>query len=389
MKLRKVLLLGGVLLGLLVSQRGAIADAVTGARIPCGQKLYEALSSQQETIHIAGYGLSEQELKEQWNHVIYSNADLFFVSDTYTYTLIGDRVWSVTPGYAVAGPELEKARDLYQQALDRIRAHYDPSWTQLQTALFFHDYLCMVYRYDESLTRHTAYEFLTDRTGVCQAYTLVYAALLNAYGIPCDYVVSREMNHTWNVVTIDGAPYNVDVTYDDPTADRLGKASHKHFLLSDQALSKTHRFTPQEGFGRCTDTRYDSGAVWEGVDSGFVPIGDSFYFIKEGDLYRWQGGQPEYLETIFATWFTQDGDGSYWTGNHSSLWAHGDRLLYNKPDCILSYAPDTGIFTYVYQNRLPQDIYGFSYLDGTLTLQLAGSPNEAGQLYTVEDHQLP
>ena len=175
--------------------------------------------SEQNTIYLIGYDLNETELYDAWCEVAYTKAELFFVKDEYRYTMLGDRVLYVSPTYLISGSELEHARQVYRDALDAIRTEYDPDWTDLETALFFHDYLCMRYSYDESLTRYTAYEMLTEGTGVCQAYALIYADLLNDFGIECGYVVSREMNHAWNVVTIDGEKYNVDVTYDDPVAN--------------------------------------------------------------------------------------------------------------------------------------------------------------------------
>lgn len=383
--LLKLLVLTAIILGVGYFQRSAIGDIIDSTEMPCEEKLYEGLMAEQDKIFLVGYDLTESELYDIWCDVAYTKADLFFVDDEYRYTMLGSRILYVSPSYTMQGDGLKAARQLYSDALDAIRSQYDPNWTQLETALFFHDYLCMRYSYDESLTYYTAYDMLSKSTGVCQAYALIYAQLLESFGIECGYVISEEMNHAWNVVTIDGVKYNVDVTYDDPTSDRRGRASHQYFLLSDAALSADHSFTPAEGYGQCTDTRYDSGAVWEGVKSGFVPVGDDFYFIKSGMLYRWDGGEPEYIDTIFATWFTGMGNDSYWKGNHSTLWYHEGLVLYSKPKTILSYDPATGIFINQYQYNGSEDIYGFSYIDGELVLQVGYSPNEPGELIIAEE----
>lgn len=384
MRVLKVLFTLTLIVALAFTQRTAIDDIIDSTEMPCEEKLYEALMAQQDTIYLIGYNLGESELYDIWCDVAYTKADLFFVDDEYRYTMIGDTILYVSPDYTISDKELTAARQLYTDALAEIRSCYNPNWTQLETALFFHDYLCMRYSYDESLTRYSAYEMVTEGTGVCQAYALIYAELLSSFGIECDYVVSAEMNHAWNVVTIDGVKYNVDVTYDDPTSDKRGRASHKYFLLSDEALSADHSFTAEEGYGQCTDTRYDSGAVWEDVRTGFVPVGDDFYFIKSGMLYRWDGGEPQYIDTIYATWFTGLGNSSYWKGNHSTLWAHDGLVLYSKPKAILSYDPATGEFAYRYQYDGTEDIYGFSYINGELVLQVGFSPNEPGELIVAE-----
>ncbi|MBQ3010981.1 MAG: hypothetical protein IJD81_07285 [Oscillospiraceae bacterium] len=365
-------------------QRDPIGDLIDSTKMPCEEKIYEALMDYRENFYLIGYDLEDQELFEIWCDVAYTEADLFFVADEYHFTMLGDKVLAVQPIYTMTEQELAEARQMYAAALEKLRSFYDPDWNQLETALFYHDYLCMCYGYDESLSRYSAYELLTEGIGVCQSYALLYAELMNGFGIECDYVISSEMNHMWNVVTIDGVKYNVDVTYDDPTSDRRGRASHTYFLRSDAGLTD-HSFTAEEGYGQCTDTRYDEGAVWDGVRSGFVPVDGSFFFIKSGMLYRWDGGEPQYIDTIFATWFTGLGNDSYWKGNHSTLWFHDGLVLYSKPKQILSYAPATGIFVNRYQYSGSEDIYGFSYIDGELVLQIGTSPNEPGRLIVAEE----
>ena len=56
-------------------------------------------------------------------------------------------------------------------------------------------------------------------------------------------------------LTIDGKQYNADVTYDDPTPDRLGKVSHRYFLRSDDYFTESHQYSAAEGCGQCTDSR--------------------------------------------------------------------------------------------------------------------------------------
>ncbi|MBQ3258457.1 MAG: hypothetical protein IJA67_13785 [Oscillospiraceae bacterium] len=382
--MRKSTIISLVILALvLCTQLGNVRDLLNSRSMDCEEMIYNALWEERDSLSLMGYGLTPHELNAHWSHVIHDHGELFYVADRYEYKSIGDLVLSVHPIYAVSGDERELAQQLYSDTIQDILDAVQPTWTDLQTALYLHDYLCSHYAYDESLQRYSAYELLTEGKGVCQAYTLVYDALLTACGIESSYVISREMNHSWNVVTIDGKRYNVDVTYDDPSPDHLGKAFHTHFLCSDAKLAEDHSFTPEEGFGQCTDSFYDSGALWETVSTAFVPIGDRFYYIKSGMLYQWDGSRSEYIDTIYATWFTDRGDQSYWRGNYSALLAHEGKLLYSKPDCIMAYDPADGSFEVFYKHTYGPDIYGFQIKDDQLLLQVSASPNEAGQVISV------
>lgn len=369
---------------LLCTQLGNLRDFLNSRTMECEEMIYNALWEERDSIALASYRLTPEELDAHWNHVIYDNAELFYVANRYEYKAIGNFVLSAHPLYAVSGDELDLARQVYSDTMQSILDTVHPQWTDLQTALYLHDYLSSHYTYDESLQRYSAYELLTEGTGVCQAYTLVYDALLTACGIESSYVISRDMNHSWNVISIDGKRYNVDVTYDDPTPDRLGKVSHDNFLCSDSKFAETHRHSPDEGFGQCTDSFYDSSAVWENVQTAFVPIGQDFYYIKSGMLYRWDGSSSEYIDTIYATWFTDRGDMSYWKGNYSTLLPYEGKLLYSKPDCIMSYDPASGTFDIFYKHTGSPDIYGFQIKDDQLLLQLSTSPNDEGIIQTAK-----
>ena len=47
------------------------------------------------------------------------------------------------------------------------------------------------------------------------------------------------MNHAWNLIKIDGEWYHIDVTWDDPTPDLLGRVNHVFFLISDDAIASS------------------------------------------------------------------------------------------------------------------------------------------------------
>jgi hypothetical protein len=96
---------------------------------------------------------------------------------------------------------------------------------------------------------------------------MLYQDLLQRVGIPSEVVISEAMNHSWNLVQLDGNWYHVDVTWDDPTPDVTGRVLHTHFLKTDEEIGNAER--PHYGWEtdtRCTDDRF-SDAFWSGVAS--------------------------------------------------------------------------------------------------------------------------
>ena len=110
-----------------------------------------------------------------------------------------------------------------------------------------HEYIVLNYDYDYLLENGDVYSMITEGIGVCQAYTGLYMLVLRQLGIEVSYSVSYPMNHTWNLVNLDGNWYHVDNTWDDPAV--LGWVYH--FTFSKATKSG---LTPATTTGRTITT---------------------------------------------------------------------------------------------------------------------------------------
>jgi hypothetical protein len=103
-----------------------------------------------------------------------------------------------------------------------------------------------------AIDAHTITGLFCDRLAVCDAYSKLYAMLLNDVGIKAITVDSDEMAHEWVMAQIDGEWYHFDPTWDDykyhkgytalwdkndDNWDR-GAAHHKYFLISDEEIKE-------------------------------------------------------------------------------------------------------------------------------------------------------
>jgi len=161
--------------------------------------------------------------------------------------------------------------------------------SEAEKALILHDRLVLWTTYDtenylndtvEGIT-HTAYGALINRLTVCSGYAQAYQYLLACAGIYSEICSSYEMNHAWNIVYIDGVPYHVDVTWDDP--DDGGSVNHRNFLRSTEGIMGTGHFPPVL-FDPPQDTRYDY-AYWKEVTTSFQLVNGKLYYINSTDGY--------------------------------------------------------------------------------------------------------
>ena len=127
-----------------------------------------------------------------------------------------------------------------------IDKYTSPSMSQKEKVKALHDYLVLNTEYDNkydengSVMSHFARQVIFHGTGVCDGYAEAFKILANAAGIECKVMYGETPDglHAWNQVKIDGAWYNIDVTWDDPdSGDRI---MYNYFCKSDSVFKTDH-----------------------------------------------------------------------------------------------------------------------------------------------------
>ena len=267
------------------------------------------------------------------------------------------------------------------------------SLTHLQKALLLHDRLAAWTRYDYDNLKNDKVPaasycmvgVLWNQVGVCQGYAEAYAYMLDQCGIPNRMAQSSQLNHVWNIVTIEGAEYYVDVTWDDPADyDRFGQVLHDNFMVSLSKLKKNHDATD---FVKIKDnTRFDDW-FWTESHSEFQLVGDSsiYYLDNKVDgnptyatLCQWAGnGLYEVLrfnspDDMKWTW----NNGGVWdTDNYAYLDGWNGKLYVNVAKKIYEYDPSANSWSVCFAPELSgyRCIYGFTIWNGRFMMNFLDS----------------
>lgn len=142
-------------------------------------------------------------------------------------------------------PENDKdAAVLYAKVKEIADSCTKGGMTDYMKELRLHDYLLNHCVYglgspdDENEFR--AYGALIDNVAVCSGYAEAMALLLTYVGIDSKIVVgtSKNENHAWNLVKINGDWYHLDPTWDDPV--ELNIVTHAYFNVSDDEIAFDH-----------------------------------------------------------------------------------------------------------------------------------------------------
>ena len=307
-----------------------------------------------------------------------------------------------------------KTKSEYQTMLNQCKAAADKlmlgikgnyNLTLDQVLLMIHDRLATWCEYDETYINdkdnmpydsYTMYGALVSRVAVCQGYAEAYNFLLDQLGFSNYVCTSAQVNHAWNIVEVYGKKYHIDVTWDDPAVDRIGRAQHNNLLVSSQRLyngingAYAHRGNDYDTSPN--DTYYDD-FWWENVNSSFQIIDDRIYYLnnKTGKINYFSGTS---YHTTLASGITDTWNANAtqtWVGNYACLTSDGTNLYYSKRNAIYKLNPKTGKTTVVLSLNLPtsQGIYGIAYENGKLLYSIDTSPlvtaNEKTYYITVSN----
>ena len=377
-------------------------DALADVKAALKQGLLEMKAS----LDISQYGISVKTFRDIYPQVINENPELFFVEGGCTYQSMGGIVSNVLPDYLwgeevvneLTGEQKSQIRQkqtALEQVVNGILAQVDPDWSDLETALFLHDYLATHAQYDETLQIRDAYTILVEGTGVCQAYTLAYRLLLKEVGIDSGTVTSDSMNHVWNLIQIDGNWYHVDVTWDDPTEDRIGQSQHVYFCLSEDKLKTTNNDAHtapdfKYSLNVKTDDKTFDNYYWANVDSAFVPLNGKWYYLlyQSGLMQTEDPKQAGSLKKpINKVWHVWMNGSSYWPGLYSGLSRYNDTLIYNTPNAVYSYDPENAkeaqaVYTLTTAERSKGYIYGTVVDGNVLRYAVQQDPDHSMLTYT-------
>ena len=367
--------------------------------------LYQQMKARVTPIDVSKYDIPYEttkptKIQNLVSGTLNEHPDLYYVNGGFSYNYI-QATAKITSLIITYDTTLNDA--VWQQGVDEALATVDENMTDLQKAIVLHDYLTVNCEYDyENLIKgtvptvsHSTYGVFANRMAVCDGYALSYKYLLKRVGIDCYMVTSDEINHAWNLIKLDGQYYQVDVTWDDPTWDIVGRSAHTNMFRSDANFDALNNGQKHSGgrvtYGsqtvdfQSTDTRYDD-AFWTNCTSPLVLSGNDCYYISSNGG---TGGKPALMKTSLSSvtavgtslqvidkWPVWSTPGMAWNGAYSGLYRIGSRLYFNDKVNIYSVAMDgTGKKTEFTANTTYGYIYGSAYYRGAVRYSLHQSPS--------------
>ncbi len=365
--------------------------------------IIEQLQQFATTIDVSGYGISNGKAGSAYFQILNSHPELFYVegSVNWRYNSSGMVTQYYNIKYRDAQANIQRQQKELEAAANEALTWVDDSMSDMEKALVIHDYLVLNCEYDQERLQngtvpaysHSAYGALVSRLAVCDGYSHAYSYILEKLGIPCELVTSDSMNHAWNMVSIGGDWYHVDVTWDDPIWDSIGRVLHSYFLLSDQVISDSGHKHANWSAGHTAVSDTYKQAFWTGIQSAFCYWRGNWYYARYNGTSR-TGDVLKKQELL--------GSGEETVCSESNLWgSYGGNYMYLDFDAgrnAIYFNSGTSIFRLedekwaemVYEPELSanQYIFGFTIKEDQLCYWLSNSPN-VSRKQSLRTHPVP
>ena len=359
--------------------------------------IVNAFKNWETTVDVSRYKIPQTEGIQFIADVLNRHPELFYSGNSINCAADSNYILS----YDLSYDEVYSREDVaaYEEAVTSALNRVNESMTSLQKALVLHDYLAQHTEYDLTYSNYNSYNALVDGAAVCQGYTMAYLDLLNRAGIPCATSESRAMNHIWNLVQIDGDWYHVDVTWDDPVNDTLGRALHTNFLRSDIGIAdagSSGHYGWVDDYD-CTSTKYDAGWFWSACNSaiGMVDNTTAYYLSHKnaGGFGKytiqlierdWTTGAEVVASSVAGKWI--DSKGSSWRVN-SYMSCDNGALWFNTNDAVYRYDLMTEELSKVDISSVYSgggNIYQAVVQDGMLRFAVGDTPDSIENTYRLK-----
>lgn len=357
-----------------------------------------------EAIDISAFGISNNNEKNAAYiaNILYDMPQLLADSTGFSRSVSGGVIYEIYNRYIYTAEEFAAmyaaCEDAVTQLLYGIKDN--DTLTDTEKCLLVHDRLAEWCEYDYAGylagavpdESHSAYGPLVLHTGVCQGISYAFDWMMDELGVEDCYIASDELNHGWNMVTLNGESYFIDNTFDDPTWDVPGYVQHDNLLLSFDTFSALH--DNADDYTHSPASSLYENEWWTALLTGVQFVNGAIRYIApstDGDDYynhthfdivtRLPDGTETVEKTIEAKWSTTSG--RYYRSNNAKLTSIGNKLIYMLPDEIRAYDTETGEDTLVYAPDLSGygdgfHIYGMDQKNGTLTLIINDTPNFDG-----------
>lgn len=219
-----------------------------------------------------------------------------------------------------------------------IESSIPKEWDQFQRAKYIYEVLGKGIEYnhnraDYATQRPSSLAGILDRKAICAGYSLLYKEMMDRQGIECDYVRgigysqdgTKAEKHAWNVLTINGQSFSVDLTWDSANL-RKGETElqyfgddsrffQRHVIDSDEKGYRYVTFSKDSINAINTNPQYRQNKITQEQQKNIVQLAIEQTYLKFEKEFGAAAARTQvekaierYITTGDAVSFTRQGD---------------------------------------------------------------------------------
>lgn len=238
-------------------------------------KILSSIRTHPQEIEIPS--LNDEDFHEMFCALSYDNPEILCMKNESKIVSRGAKTYFI-PQYNTEEKICEAHYSEMMSVVRTILSGVTADMDAYERELYFHDYICGTTVYQDSLNSgYSSYDALISGGAVCEGYARAMQLLLTESGIP-NYLVTgmgideagNSEGHMWNVVSIDGQAYYLDVTWNDLDSEEISHFGHRYFNVPQADILKNHTdLVPEENNCTATDANYfvREGLLFDAYDS--------------------------------------------------------------------------------------------------------------------------
>ena len=221
---------------------GEPSDDYAGDADHAAEAILKGLQSWSASIDISSYKIHSDDIAAIYSKTVNSHPELFYVTGAfeYSYTYKDETVTVIDPEYSSS--YTPHSVEVFNEKVNGIMESIKTASTDLEKLIIIHDHIVKNCEYDQTQSKPgvtDAYGCLVNGLAVCHGYSEAFLYLAGKVGVKGQVISSVANDHAWNIISLGGKWYYVDVTWDDPIGTDEFYCRYTNFLRSREGMSDT------------------------------------------------------------------------------------------------------------------------------------------------------
>ena len=231
--------------------------ALSSAEKNIYRNIYDGLKYHVPKINVGSAGSVDQ-ISGIYRSVLYDDPLMFYVNQQVFGMEAGMDGYRIIPEYLYTPKESRLILKEICGKVDKVLAGAGKFKHQtLRVEKYLHDSVVKSVAYDYEALKmrncdraHSVVGAFLDHKAVCEGIAKSFQLLCSAFEIKCRVVLGKagtggetekQDYHAWNVVTIGGVPYHVDVTWDNVYHNGHQSIRYDYFNVTTEQILRDHR----------------------------------------------------------------------------------------------------------------------------------------------------